>query len=161
VLFRSLHAAQCEVILYSCHWGTEYDPAHHALQEEMAQTAVEAGVDIVIGTHPHVVQGVAERQGAVVLYSLGNLMFGGTHDMKTFDGTLARLRLRFDLLGRYRGVTVELLPVLTSSSGDMAVNNFAPVLVQGADYERIWGKIQADTPFQLQEEMWFPAEHPH
>lgn len=154
---ETLRAAQCEVIVYSCHWGTEYDPAHNALQEEMAQTAAAAGVDIVIGTHPHVVQGVENREGTAVLYSLGNLMFGGTHDMTTFDGALARLRLRFDLLGRYQGVTVELLPVLTSSSGDMAVNNFAPVQAQGEDWARIWGKIQADTPFRLAEEIWFPA----
>lgn len=155
---EQLKAAQCEVILYSCHWGTEYDPKHNDLQEQMAQAAISAGVDVVIGTHPHVVQGVDAQEGTVILYSLGNLMFGGTHDMTTFDGTLARLRLRFDILGRYQGVVVELLPVLTSSSGDMAVNNFCPVLAEDEDWTRIWEKIQADTPFQLSESMWFPAD---
>ena len=155
---EQLKAAKCEVILYSCHWGTEYDPLHNDLQEQMAQAAISAGVDIVIGTHPHVVQGVDAQEGTVILYSLGNLMFGGTHDMTTFDGTLARLRLRFDILGRYQGVVVELLPVLTSSSGDLAVNNFCPILAEGEDWTRIWEKIQADTPFRLSESMWFPAQ---
>lgn len=154
---EQLKAAQCEVILYSCHWGTEYDPNHNDLQEQMAQAAISAGANILIGTHPHVVQGVDTQEGAVILYSLGNLMFGGTHDMTTFDGMLAQLRLRFDELGRYQGVVVGLLPVLTSSSGDPAVNNFCPVLAQGDDFTRIWEKIQADTPFQLSERMWFPA----
>lgn len=154
---EQLKAAACEVILYSCHWGTEYDPKHNDLQEQMAQAAISAGVDIVIGTHPHVVQGVDAQEGTVILYSLGNLMFGGTHDMTTFDGTLARLRLRFDILGRYQGVVVELLPVLTSSSGDMAVNNFCPILAEGEDWTRIWDKIQADTPFELSQSMWFSA----
>ncbi len=154
---EQLKAAACEVILYSCHWGTEYDPKHNDLQEQMAQAAISAGVDIVIGTHPHVVQGVDAQNGTVILYSLGNLMFGGTHDMTTFDGTLARLRLRFDILGRYQGVVVELLPVLTSSSGDLSVNNFCPVLAEGEDWTRIWDKIQADTPFALSSSMWFPV----
>ena len=103
------------------------------------------------------VQGVDAQNGTVILYSLGNLMFGGTHDMTTFDGTLARLRLRFDILGRYQGVVVELLPVLTSSSGDLSVNNFCPVLAESEDWTRIWDKIQADTPFALSSSMWFPV----
>ena len=72
---EQLKAAACEVILYSCHWGTEYDPKHNDLQEQMAQAAISAGVDIVIGTHPHVVQGVDAQNGTVILYSLGNLMW--------------------------------------------------------------------------------------
>ena len=52
---------------------------------------------------------------------------------------------------------VELLPVLTSSSGDLSVNNFCPVLAEGEDWTRIWDKIQADTPFALSSSMWFPV----
>ena len=148
----------CEVIIYSCHWGTEYEPLHNRAQESMAKAAIAAGADIIIGTHPHVVQGINQIDGAVVLYSLGNLMFGGTHDMTTFDGLLLRLRLRFDALGRYEGAVVEPLPVLTSSSGTLDVNNFAPILAEGDAKERIWQKIQADTPFVLSEEMWFPRK---
>ena len=124
----------------------------------MAKAAIAAGADVIIGTHPHVVQGMDQIDGAVVLYSLGNLMFGGTHDMTTFDGLLVRLRLRFDALGRYEGAVVEPLPVLTSSSGTLDVNNFAPILAEGDAKERIWQKIQADTPFALSEEMWFPRK---
>ena len=50
-----------------------------------------------------------------------------------------------------------MLPVLTSSSGDLSVNNFCPVLAEGEDWTRIWDKIQADTPFALSSSMWFPV----
>ena len=81
----------------------------------MAREAIDGGADLVIGTHPHVVQGVDAQDGAVIVYSLGNLVFGGTHKMKTFDGLLVQAALRFDEQG-YAGVSLRLLPVLTSGS---------------------------------------------
>lgn len=151
----ALKNAGCEVIIYSCHWGTEYSAVHNEVQQEMAQRAVAAGADVVVGTHPHVVQGIDTLDGAVVLYSLGNLMFGGTHDMTTFDGTLAQLRLRFDESG-YLGCGVELIPVLTSSSAPH--NDFRPMVAEGDNKLRIMTKIQVDSGVQLRDSMWFPAE---
>ena len=128
---------------------------HNEVQQEMAQRAVAAGADVVVGTHPHVVQGIDTLDGAVVLYSLGNLMFGGTHDMTTFDGTLAQLRLRFDESG-YLGCGVELIPVLTSSSAPH--NDFRPMVAEGDNKLRIMTKMQVDSGVQLRDSMWFPAE---
>lgn len=150
----TLRRAGCEVILYSCHWGNEYHAAHNDLQEEMAREAMLAGVDLIIGTHPHVVQGLGTAGNTVVLWSLGNLMFGGTHDMQTFDATLARIRLRFDGES-YVGCTVSYVPILTSSAAP--ANDFHPVIAEGEDKTRILEKIQADTPFPLADEMYFPA----
>ncbi|MBP3453359.1 MAG: CapA family protein [Clostridia bacterium] len=150
----ALKSVGCEVIVFSCHWGAEYSALHNEMQQEMAQAAIAAGADIVVGTHPHVVQGIDHMDGGVVLYSLGNLMFGGTHDMTTFDGTLAQLRLRFDKNG-YLGCGVELIPVLTSSSAP--ANDFCPMVAEGADRERILTKIQIDSGVTLRGKMWFPA----
>ncbi|MGN0779971.1 MAG: CapA family protein [Aristaeellaceae bacterium] len=152
----ALKAQDCDVIIYLCHWGTEYSPGHNTLQEEMAAAAAEAGVDIVIGAHPHVVQGVDTVDGTLVVWSLGNLMFGGTHDMTTFDAALAQLRLRFDEHG-YTGCTLEMIPILTSTSASIGLNDFRPVVVTGDDRERIWNKIQADSGIILRESMYFPA----
>ena len=151
----ALKSVGCEVILYSCHWGKEYSATHNDLQEKMAREAIDAGANVVIGTHPHVVQGIDTMDGAVVLYSLGNLMFGGTHDMTTFDATLAQLRLRFDE-DAYMGCGVELIPVLTS--GQPVANDFRPVVAEGVDRMRILTKIQADSGVMLNESMWFPVE---
>lgn len=149
-----LRLAGCDVIIYSCHWGTEYRATHNDLQEEMAREAMLAGVDILVGTHPHVVQGIGTAGNTVVLWSLGNLMFGGTHDMTTFDATLAQVRLRFDG-DAYIGCTVSYIPIQTSSADP--VNDFRPVVAEGADRARVLEKIQADSAFPLMEEMYFPA----
>ncbi len=150
----SLREQGCDVIIYSCHWGTEYAAAHNDLQEEMAYRAVAAGADIVVGNHPHVVQGMTCVNGSVIFYSFGNLMFGGTHDMTTFDAMIAQVRLRFRG-DSYVGCTVEIIPILTSSQADEKINNFCPVVAEGDDYTRIWEKIQKDTPFTLMESMYF------
>lgn len=152
---EKLRSLGCEVVIYSCHWGTEYSPTHDSkLQLAMAQSAVDAGVDIVVGTHPHVVQGIEYRDGTLILYSLGNLMFGGTHDMTTFDAMLAQVRLRFGAQG-YEGAALSLLPVLTSGSAPF--NDFCPVLAEGEDALRILAKVQADSDIALRDAMFFPA----
>lgn len=152
---EKLRSLGCEVVIYSCHWGTEYSPVHDSkLQLTMAQDAVDAGVDIVVGTHPHVVQGVEYREGTLILYSLGNLMFGGTHDMTTFDAMLAQVRLRFSAEG-YEGAALSLIPILTSGSAPF--NDFCPVLAAREDALRILAKVQADSDILLQDAMFFPA----
>lgn len=153
---EQLRQLGCEVVIYTCHWGTEYSPAHDSeLQKAMAQSAIDAGVDIVVGGHPHVVQGIEYRNGTLILYSLGNLMFGGTHDMTTFDAMLAQVRLRFGANG-YEGATLSLLPVLTSSSAP--VNDFCPILATGQDAQRILAKVQADSDIAVADNMFFPAK---
>ena len=146
----------CDVVIYSCHWGEEYSPAHNQRQERMAQYAVNSGADIVVGTHPHVVQGVANLDGCTVLYSLGNLVFGGTHELQTFDAILARVTLRFDDRKHYLGACVELLPVLTS--GSIPGNDFRAVPAEGQDAERILALVQADSETDISQPLWIPAE---
>lgn len=152
----ALKEAGCDVIIYSCHWGKEYSAGHNALQEEMAQVCADLGVDIVVGNHPHVVQGITTVDDTVVFWSLGNLLFGGTHDMTTFDATLARVNLRFDEQG-YVGCTVSMIPILTSTSADIDLNDFRPKIAEGEERIRILDKIQADSGIVLQEAMYFPA----
>lgn len=148
----ALREADCDLIIYSCHWGREYSPTHNRTQERMADYAIQCGANILIGAHPHVVQGVEKRNGALVLWSLGNLVFGGTHDMTTFDAMLAQLELHFRD-GEYTGVQLRLLPVLTS--GAIPVNDFSPVLAQGEDKKRILEKVAADSPGGVADVMWF------
>ncbi len=158
-LSQDIHAlkeAGCDVIVFSCHWGKEYSPMHNTLQEEMAAAAVQAGADIVIGTHPHVVQGVSCMEHTPILWSLGNFMFGGTINLDTFDGTLARIELYFDAEG-YMGCTVRMIPILTSGRASEQINDYRPVFAKGTDRERILDLIQEDSDFDVSQTLWFPA----
>lgn len=151
-----LREAGCEVVIYTCHWGTEYDPNHNELQIEMARAAADAGVDIVVGGHPHVVQGFDRIGGTAIIWSLGNLMFGGTIELTTFDATLVQAALRFGPDG-YEGVSITYIPILTSSAASSGINDYHPVVAEGEDRERILKLIQDDSGVQLAEGMFLPA----
>lgn len=69
---------QAEVVIVYYHWGREYEDRPTRVQKELARRTIAAGADLVLGAHPHTVQGVEivttpERQG-LVAYSLGNFI---------------------------------------------------------------------------------------
>lgn len=153
---KTLQGMGCDVIIYTCHFGNEYEANHNALQEKMAHRAVELGANIVIGHHPHVVQGIEHYQGGLILYSLGNCMFAGTLDLSVRDGLIARLALRFDEQNRYLGTVLTLLPIRITGSDDS--NDFCPYVSSGQDMDTTFWKIQNDTPFELHRQMFFGAQ---
>lgn len=78
---RQIEAAKkaADVVVVSVHWGEEGTTRTTQYQQQLAQTFADWGVDIVLGTHPHVIQPVEYLQGAdgqktLVLYSLGNFV---------------------------------------------------------------------------------------
>jgi len=68
-------AQQCDLLVMTVHWGNEYQKVPTRRQRDVAAAAIEAGADLVIGHHPHTLQGVGEYMGAPILYSAGNFVF--------------------------------------------------------------------------------------
>ncbi len=71
--------SQCDFLLISIHWGTEYAPAPHPEDIELAHSFLEAGAGAVLGHHPHVLQSIEtfltqDQRTAVIFYSLGNFL---------------------------------------------------------------------------------------
>lgn len=65
------------VIVY-VHWGVERDERPQEYQRTLAQQYINAGADLVIGSHPHVLQGIEYYKGKPIVYSLGNFVFGSS-----------------------------------------------------------------------------------
>lgn len=76
------------VIVY-VHWGTENEEETDWLQEKQAPELVEAGADLIIGDHPHILQRIELIQGVPVIYSLGNFWFNS----KTIDTGLVKVTI--------------------------------------------------------------------
>ena len=97
--------AQADGVIVLIHWGREFDLHTDLAQRADARTMVDAGADLVIGHHPHVVQGTELIGGGFVAYSLGNLVFDQQQ-----EGTRQGLALRafFDKEGLR---AVQALPV--------------------------------------------------
>jgi hypothetical protein len=67
--------AQADAVIVFIHWGYEYELRSDPAQRDAAQAMLDAGAALVIGHHPHVVQGTAASPDSFVAYSLGNLVF--------------------------------------------------------------------------------------
>jgi len=67
-----------DCVIVSFHWGGEGKDTPKPYQVAAAHRAVDAGADIVIGHHPHVLQGIESYNNGVIFYSLGNFAFGST-----------------------------------------------------------------------------------
>lgn len=76
-----------DILIFSAHWGTEYHPATER-QKKLAHAAIDAGADMVIGHHPHVVQTTEWYQGKFIAYSLGNFIFDQYFSDETMQGLL-------------------------------------------------------------------------
>jgi poly-gamma-glutamate synthesis protein (capsule biosynthesis protein) len=96
---------KCDLLVVSYHWGVEENEAPTARQKQIAHLAIAAGADVVLGHHPHVLEGVEFYQGHPILYSLGNFVFDQRPGLKTQSGV-------FHLLyTEGQGWTVKMLPV--------------------------------------------------
>ncbi len=150
---QALKEMNCDLIIYTCHFGKEYAKTHNDLQEKMAREAIDLGANLVIGHHPHVVQGVEYYNGGVILYSLGNFVFGGNLKLTEFDAYIAQALFLWEK-DQYQGVQLQFIPVLTT--GIIPDNDFRPEIAMKEDKARILKKMQADSSILIKESMFFP-----
>ncbi|NJD58497.1 MAG: CapA family protein [Anaerolineae bacterium] len=80
-----------DVVIAMPHWGPEDSSDPNSYQLHFAQVAVEAGVDVVVGNHTHVVQAIQQIDGIDVFYGLGNFIFDQTWDLAHQQGVMLQL----------------------------------------------------------------------
>lgn len=146
--FNDLREAGCDAIVGIMHGGVEYSSFHDRLQERMANWMVRHGANMVIGHHPHVVQGVELIGEASVVYSLGNFSFGGNAQLRATKAFIAQVTLRFGEDKTYLGHQLNLIPVCPS--GTLEYNNYQPVFLFGEDASKTIALAQRDTKFPLE-----------
>lgn len=83
---------QADYVIALVHWGTEYSAELEEVQMSTGREYIDAGADIVIGAHPHCLQGIEYYQGKPIVYSLGNFWFNS----KSLDTMLLQVRLSGD-----------------------------------------------------------------
>ncbi len=67
-----------DAVIAYIHWGIERDEFPQDYQRTLARQLIDAGADIVIGAHPHVMQGIEYYKGKPIFYSMGNFIFGSS-----------------------------------------------------------------------------------
>jgi poly-gamma-glutamate synthesis protein (capsule biosynthesis protein) len=93
---------ECDYIVVYMHWGIELDVLPYGRQTEVARALIDAGADVVIGAHPHVIQSFEYYNSKPIIYSIGNFLFNALHP------DTAVVFLRFG--AAESSVTVEVMP---------------------------------------------------
>ena len=130
-----------DLIVFAPHWGSENSYVTTDDQVKLAHVAIDAGADIVYGTHPHVLQPMEEYNGGIIFYSLGNFCFGGNIYPKDYDTALVQLEIIREADGSVSLGETTILPACISSAPDR--NNYQPTLYEeGSEgYERVMKKL--------------------
>jgi poly-gamma-glutamate synthesis protein (capsule biosynthesis protein) len=121
----ALQEQGAEVIVCAFHWGTEGAYRHNDKQARYARCAIDAGADIVVGNHPHVLQEMEEYNGGIIFYSLGNFSFGGNDHPKDYDSAVIQQQIVREPDGTVRLGEMTVIPICISSVSDR--NNYQPI----------------------------------
>ena len=133
---KALREMGCQIVIASFHWGSEYRDDFTAEQRSIGRAAIKAGADIVVGHHPHIVQGIERYQDTYILYSVGNLVFGGNVDPDDRDAYAARLTFTV-YEDRCDPPELTIVPLTALDEG----TDYRPVLAGEEDAQRIVNRI--------------------
>ncbi len=129
-----------QLIIVSFHWGDEGYYEANDTQIQLARDAVDAGADLVLGHHPHRVQGVVQYNGKYICYSLGNFCFGGHSSPSDLDSMIFTQTFTF-VNGELQDTDDHrIVPCSISSAG--SYNNYQPTILYGEEGDRVLQKIE-------------------
>lgn len=142
---EKLQSLGADVIVVEFHWGIERASVPDSNQVRLAHNAIDYGADLVVGSHPHVLQGIETYNGKQIVYSMGNFCFGGNSNPSDKDTMLYQMNFQLsapDETG-HREITAtaeNVIPCRLSSVS--SYNNYQPTTVTGDEARRIISKIQ-------------------
>lgn len=136
---ESLREEGCQLILASCHWGAEREYYPEDYQKSLGRKCIDWGVDLVIGHHPHVMQGIEEYQGRYIVYSLGNFCFGANRNPPDKDCLIVQQTFAFVDGERQEGTELKVIPCSVSSVAER--NDYKPTPAEGAKAQRILDRL--------------------
>ena len=129
---------KCDLVIVYFHWGIERDKAPMESQRSLAKQTIDAGADLIIGSHPHVLQGIETYKGKKIVYSLGNFCFGGNKNPSDKDTMIYQHTFSFENDELVKEES-KVIPCMISSTSSR--NNYQPTIVEGDDASRVLKKV--------------------
>ena len=150
----SLKEEGVNIVIPYFHWGEENSYNPNEIQKELARFSIDNGADMVLGSHPHVIQTMENYKGKLIAYSFGNFCFGGNSnpwDKRTFI-----LQGKFNLEnGNIKSIEYKVIPTLISSVENR--NDYVPTPATGKMKEEILNKLNELSPtmnFKIKDEFF-------
>lgn len=130
---------RAKIIITSFHWGIEREYYPNSKQKSLAHSAINAGASLVLGHHPHVLQGIERYKGRYIVYSLGNFCFGGNTNPKDKDTMI--FQQTFHIKDGKVLSKKDARVIACSLSGSSACNDYQPRILKGSSKKRVVKKL--------------------
>ena len=129
-----------QIVIVSFHWGIERENYPDENQVNLAHSAIDHGADLVLGHHPHVLQGIEVYNGKNIVYSLGNFCFGGNSNPSDKDTMIFQQTFTVQNGELVEDNVTNVIPCsLSSESGR---NTYQPTPLEGEEKDRVMAKIE-------------------
>ncbi len=146
---RQVREDGAQIVILTIHWGDEGMLQSNSIQRNLGRSAIDAGADLVLGHHPHVLQEIELYNGKYIVYSLGNFSFGGNSNPKDKDTMIFQQTFTLENDTVIVDNQINIIPCSISSvSGH---NNFQPTPLVGTERERVLDKIQRYSNFDIRQ----------
>lgn len=139
---QSLQEQGAQIIIASFHWGIERANIPNEIQVDLAHSAIDHGADLVLGHHPHVLQGIETYKGKNIVYSLANFCFGGNSSPSDMDSMIFQQTFTLEDGELIEDNVTNVIPVKVSSSWEQGINDYQPVPVEGDTGEAIISRLE-------------------
>lgn len=130
---------ECKIVIVSFHWGIERDNYPNSTQKDLGRFSIDSGADLVLGHHPHVIQGIETYKGKHIVYSMGNFSYGGHKNPDDKDTFIFSVRFRVSGKQVYT-LESEIIPCLISSTNSH--NNYQPTPLRDEEGERVMNRLK-------------------
>ncbi|MBP1918550.1 poly-gamma-glutamate synthesis protein (capsule biosynthesis protein) [Youngiibacter multivorans] len=166
VQIEKMKSDGCEFITLVLHWGTEYQKEPNSYQKKLAQKLIDEGVDLILGSHPHLVQSMEfvestdGKHEGLVAYSMGNFLSNQRFEILEIKGTetgmVARVTLEKDEKGNVEIRKAEYVPTWISLTGVEEDADYK-ILPIGDDFKETAEKYEADEKAIKESLEWLKA----
>jgi poly-gamma-glutamate synthesis protein (capsule biosynthesis protein) len=137
---ESLRAQGAVIVIACCHWGTEHVNYPEEYQTSLGRSCIDWGADLVLGHHPHVLQGIENYRGKWIVYSLANFCFGANRNPVDKDTILFQQTFSFDDSNELVETKAQIIPCSISSISER--NDFRPTPATGEEAIRILDRMR-------------------
>lgn len=138
-LIKKAKKKKPDLIIIYFHWGIEGDARPNSTQTHLAHKSIDWGADLVLGSHPHVLQGIEKYKGRYIVYSFGNFCFGGNSNPGDKDTMIFTQTFTFKNKKLTAKNDAKVIPC--SVSGVKYTNDFQPRILSGSEKTRVRNKI--------------------
>ena len=121
---KVLKKKDCDIIIAVFHWGYEYKTCPDQDQVNLGHQAIDEGADLVVGHHPHIIEGIEYYKGKPIAYSLGNFCFGGNKNPREKDTMIYQVTFKTDKHGKVASRQDKVIPTMITSTTEY--NDYQP-----------------------------------